>query len=138
MDESPIWTLKEANAALPGLEVLTEFAVEELENSARCWRGLPFRAWDSLRGIAIEDGVRADWARAVTLMGMQPKGYFVVDFQSPDPDVLWCWSYGEETITHQHQTWETFGERRLIPRNDDNNDNNAADEAPESDAFEAD
>ena len=134
MDESPIWTLDEANAALPGLEVLTEFAIEELENSARCWRGLPFRAWDSLRGIATEDAVRADWARAVTLMGMQPKGYFVVDFQSPDPDTVWCWGYGEETITHQHQTWETFGERRPIAQAE----SDQADEAPESDAFESD
>lgn len=118
-----IWSLDEANALVPDLIALTEAATAELRTAQAPWAGTPFRAYDAQRGVAVEDAIRAMWARAVAALGAQPKGYFVADFQSPDPDTLWCWSFGEQEITHEHKLWETFSDRRPIPCDGHDHDN---------------
>jgi hypothetical protein len=114
MEGLPIFTLQEANAVLPEVIRLTEEVIERLVEMQSPWGRLPFRKYDALRGIAEEDWIRAEWARQIAALGIAPKGYFVVDFQSPEPDTFYCWSYGEETVSHEHKIWETFAHRRFI------------------------
>jgi hypothetical protein len=114
MQDWPVWTLSEANAAVAEVIALTQKAIVEMARLERVWQHVPFQAYDALRGARREDLVRADWARNIAALGVQPKGYFIVDFQSVDPDTLLCWSYGETAITHEHKVWETFIDRRLI------------------------
>jgi len=39
-----------------------------------------------------------------------------VDFQSADPELLFCWTYGEDKIAFTHKVWENFSHRRpLLP-----------------------
>lgn len=114
MQDWPVWTLAEANSALPEVIAITQNAIVALAQLERTWQHVPFQAYDALRGARSEDLVRADWARQVAELGVQPKGYFIVDFQSVDADTLLCWSYGETVITHEHKVWETFVDRRLI------------------------
>lgn len=114
MQEWPIWTLEDAQAVLPQVIALTRQAVRELERLEQQWRGLGIRPFDAVRGAPRETLVRADWARQIAALGIQPKGYFVVDFQSLDGETLLCWSYGETRIAHEHKVWETFADRRPI------------------------
>jgi hypothetical protein len=114
MEELPIFTLQEANAVLPEVIRLTEEAIESLMVIQSPWGHLPFRKYDALRGVAEEDWIHVEWARRVAALGIAPKGYFVVDFQSPDPDTFYCWSYGEEVVSHEHKIWETFVDRRSV------------------------
>ncbi len=114
MEELQIFTLQEANAALPEVIELTEEAIKRLAEVQALWSRLPFRKFDALHGLAEEDVIRIEWARAIAALGIAPKGYFVVDFQSPDPNTFYCWSYGEEAVTHEHKVWESFPDRRPI------------------------
>jgi len=114
MSDWPIWSLEEANAMLPQVIALTQRAVLRLQKLEQQWEGLPFRPFDAVRGAPLEDLVRADWARDVASIGVQPKGYFTVDFQSVEPETLLCWTYGEVELAHEHSVWETFVDRRAI------------------------
>ena len=114
MEDWPIWTLPEANAALAKVIALTQAAIAEMARLERAWQHLPFQPYNALRGARSQDLVCADWARDVAALGVQPKGYFIVDFQSTCPDTLLCWIYGETTISHEHKVWETFADRRFI------------------------
>ena len=55
--------------------------------------------------------ILSGWQDAVLKLGAEPKGIFTVDFRSPDPNVLWCWTVDEPKITHRHFTWESFKDR---------------------------
>jgi hypothetical protein len=56
----------------------------------------------------------SDWSDRIVQMGALPKGYFTVDFQSLDPELLYCWTYGEEKIKFTHKVWENFAHRRPL------------------------
>ena len=56
----------------------------------------------------------SEWSEKIEELGVVPKGYFTVDFQSVDPELLYCWTYGEERIAHTHKVWENFNHRRPI------------------------
>lgn len=114
MQEFPIYTLREANDALHEVIFITDAAIERLHEIEEPWSHLPFKKFDALRGVAEEDLIRAEWAHRIAGLGIMPKGFFVVDFQSPDPDTVYCWSYGEDCVEHQHQLWESFQSRRRI------------------------
>ena len=114
MQEFFVFTLEEANEALPSVIRVTEETVAQLAELEEAWGKLPFKKFDALQGVRVEDVIRADWAQRIASMGIQPKGFFVVDFQSPDPDTLYCWGYGEDAVEHEHKTWETFIDRRPI------------------------
>jgi hypothetical protein len=58
-----------------------------------------------------------EWSEKVEALGASPKGYFTVDFRSVDPGLLYCWTYGEEEITHTHKVWENFSHRRPLLEN---------------------
>ena len=114
MQEFPIFTLDEANALLPEVIAVTTEAQTRLDELSVVWGQLPFKKYDALHGVAEEDLVRAEWAHRVMALGIQPKGFFVIDFQSPDPDTLYCWAQGEDAVAHEHKLWETFIDRRPI------------------------
>lgn len=114
MSEFPIFTLSEANYLLAEVIAITEEATVQLAELQAMWGQLPFKKYDATQGATAEDLIRAEWARRIAGIGVQPKGFFVVDFQSPDPDTLYCWSYGETMVSHEHKVWETFVDRRAI------------------------
>lgn len=114
MQEFCVFTLEEANRALHDVILVTDATLEKLRAIEDPWARLPFRKFDAMRGVAEEDLIRAEWAHRIAALGVMPKGFFVVDFQSPDPDTLFCWTYGEDCIAHEHQIWETFSMRRPI------------------------
>jgi hypothetical protein len=37
-----------------------------------------------------------------------------VDFQSLDPELLYCWTYGEDKIDYVHKVWENFTHRQPL------------------------
>jgi hypothetical protein len=55
--------------------------------------------------------ILAKWSKSVVKFGAYPKGFFTVDFKSPIPDTLLCWTYGEDRISHTHKVYETFKQR---------------------------
>lgn len=118
MSDWPIWTLEEANAMLLQVIALTQRVVLRLQVLERKWQRLPFRAYDPVRGAPCDDLLRADWARDVASLGAQPQGYFVVAFQSIEPELLLSWAYGEVEIAHEVSVWESVHERRPIANPD--------------------
>ena len=115
MPEFSTFTLEQANDALHEVLLITDAAIERLRAIEQPWAQLPYKKFDALRGVAEEDLIRAEWAHRIASLGVIPKGFFVVDFPSiDDPDLLYCWSYGEDCVAHEHKTWETFIQRRHV------------------------
>jgi hypothetical protein len=112
MQEFCTFTLSEANDALHEVILITDAALDRLRAIEEPWARLPYKKFDAYRGVAEEDLIRAEWAHRIASLGVIPKGFFVVDFQSPDPDTLYCWGYGEDCVGHEHKIWETFTQRR--------------------------
>ena len=107
--------LAEANALIPQLVDLTADAVYRLEEMRRS-HGIEENQEATLSEEILSgiQEVLAGWAREVLELGGQPKGFFTVDFPSPDPELLYCWTYGEAQITHTHKVWENFSHRRPL------------------------
>ena len=61
----------------------------------------------------VEEALRL-WSERVVELGAHPKGYFTVDFASADPELLYCWSFGEKKIQYTHKVWENFSHRRPL------------------------
>jgi len=114
MENFLVFTLAEANALLPEVIRLTDEAVSRLADLEFPWGKLPYRKFDAIQGVAVDDLIRAEWAYGIAQIGVQPKGFFVVDFQSPDADTVYCWGQGETVVAHEHKNWEGFGQRRVI------------------------
>lgn len=112
--DTRIFTLAEANATLPGLVRLTRRVIARIDRVRRRY-GLgesnPELPETALREV---EELLQGWSARVAALGAMPKGYFTVDFQSMDPSLLYCWTYGEETIAYTHRTWENFSHRRPL------------------------
>ncbi|MGD8328101.1 MAG: DUF2203 family protein [Acidobacteriota bacterium] len=107
-----VFTLEEANRAVPEVAQLTARVQERLQELRAA-----YDENDEEASRALEAETRAlltGWQDAVLELGAAPKGIFTVDFRSPDPNVLWCWSATEPEITHRHFTWESFKDRVTI------------------------
>ena len=115
MQDFSSFTLEEANFALHEVILITDAALNRLHAIEEPWSQLPYKKFDAVRGVAEEDLIRAEWAHRIAALGVIPKGFFVVDFQSSlDPDTLYCWAYGEDCVSHQHKTWESFAQRQRV------------------------
>lgn len=117
MEDFPVFTVEEANYALTAVIEVTERTIASLEEARHRWSeiGIPgLKKYHPLEQVTEDDYLRLQWASEIAALGIIPKGYFVVDFQSPDPDVFYCWTYGEEEISHQHKVWETFTDRQPL------------------------
>jgi len=95
----------------------TNETIRDLEAARQRWEeeeslfgeGISKKRFEMETALALER-----WAERVTRLGVYPKGYFTCDFQSPDPETLFCWTYGEDRVNHTHKVWESFKDRRLI------------------------
>lgn len=104
-----IFTLEEANQVVPEVAELTARVQQRLDDLRRA-----YDATDSEASRTLEAETRAlltAWQESVLELGAEPKGIFTVDFRSPDPNVLWCWTVSEPEISHRHFTWESFKDR---------------------------
>ena len=104
-----VFTLKQANLAVPRVAGITARARQRLDELRRA-----YHEGDAESRRTLEAETRAaltGWQESVLELGAAPKGVFTVDFRSPDPNVLWCWTVDEPEITHRHFTWESFKDR---------------------------
>ncbi|MFQ5742059.1 MAG: DUF2203 family protein [Acidobacteriota bacterium] len=113
-----IFTLEQANQALPEIVDLTHCTRTRLQ-ALRATYGLSPEE-ESAKLEEETRGALNEWVRTVLKSGAQPKGIFTVDFRSPDPNMLWCWTPDEDSITHRHFTWESFKDR--VPLDDKGRD----------------
>jgi hypothetical protein len=111
-----VFSFAEANQLVPKVADLTEEVVHELDRIRR--RNAPDT---ETKGTAISDAVLKEveealqeWSDRIIELGGNPKGYFTVDFQSIDPEMLYCWNYGEDKIAFTHKVWENFSQRRPL------------------------
>ena len=118
MPENPakIFTLAEANDAVQVVADFTADVIQQLaEIRERHGIGPTVSEPDVPKTVLKEvENVLQEWAEQVTVLGAHAKGYFTVDFQSVDPELLYCWTYGEETIACTHKVWENFTNRRPL------------------------
>jgi hypothetical protein len=111
-----IFSLAAANTLVPLVADFTAEAVRQLD-SIRQKYNVDFSCQDSSipEPVLLEvEQTLLRWADRVTELGAYPKGYFTVDFQSVDPELLYCWTLGEETIAYTHRIWENFNHRRPL------------------------
>jgi hypothetical protein len=114
------FTLQEANLVLPQVIKITEEAAKALEAVNEPFSRLGLRRWSPVTGFVHEDLVKAVWVERIATLGAYPKGFFDVDFESPDGETFYCWSYGEDMVCHEHKRWESFDDRRPLPPERDN------------------
>jgi hypothetical protein len=111
-----VFSFVEVNQLVPRIADLTEEVIHELDRIRH--RGAPDA---EAGGSAISDAVLKEveealqeWSERIMELGGHPKGYFTVDFQSIDPEMLYCWNYGEDRIAYTHKVWENFSQRRPL------------------------
>ena len=111
-----IFTLAQANRAVLKVATLTSRAQGRIEEVQLAYNskdpGSTERMEDEMQSILI------GWQEAILKLGGEPKGVFTVDFRSPDPNVLWCWTVDESEICHRHFTWETFKDRCSLAKSE--------------------
>jgi hypothetical protein len=111
-----VFSLAEANKLVP---VVAEFTAEATEKLNQIRRRHKIDSEDMTSSVPepvlkeIEALLKA-WSDRVVQLGALPKGYFTVDFLSIDPELLYCWSYGEDKIAFTHKVWENFSHRRPL------------------------
>ena len=111
-----VFSFAEVNSLVPKVSDLTQEVIQELD---RIRRGCSSDKEE--KGSSISDAVLKEveealqaWSERIVELGGRPKGYFTVDFQSIDPELLYCWNYGEDRIGYTHKVWENFSHRRPI------------------------
>lgn len=116
---SKIFSLKDANELIPLLSEITADIVKKLDEVRE-----RHRADSEGKEIDVPEGVLKEveetlrrWSDEIEKLGAYPKGYFTVDFQSFDPELLYCWTYGEEEISYTHKVWENFTHRKPMAEN---------------------
>jgi hypothetical protein len=111
-----IFSFVEANSLVADVTDLTEKAIHELDRIRRQHSSDEETASPSISEAALKEveEILQEWSNHVLELGGRPKGYFTVDFQSMDPELLYCWNYGEDRICYTHKVWENFSHRRLL------------------------
>jgi hypothetical protein len=108
------FSLDDANYALRDVIRVCEDALEKIEQVQSPWQELGFAKYNMVQQATEEDLIKMEWAQQISSMGIMPKGWLIVDFQSSDPNTVYCWQYGENEVSHEHKTWERFIHRRPI------------------------
>ncbi len=116
-----VFSLAEANELVP---IVAEFTAEVVESLNQIRRNYRIDSDNPASSVSLPESALKDieqllreWSERVTELGAYPKGYFTVDFQSVDPELLYCWSFGEDKITFGHKVWENFSHRRQLAAN---------------------
>ncbi|MFQ5640104.1 MAG: DUF2203 family protein [bacterium] len=115
-DGFKLFDIEQANALLPAIIEKTERALYEL-NALQTEieaKQLFDQEFAQERYYEKSAPILEKWSEEMIEIGVYPKGYFTVDFKSPVPDTLFCWTYGETEINHTHKIYETFKARRPI------------------------
>ncbi len=115
-EKTKIFSLAEANEIVPRVAHFTSDVVRDLERIRQEYKVDPGNPTTSMPEAVlreVEEALRS-WCDRIIDLGAYPKGYFTVDFQSADPELLYCWSYGEDTIRFTHKVWENFSHRRPL------------------------
>lgn len=111
------FTLEEVNALLPKIITMTERTLQRLRlNDSKINQTFPNVDLSQTDFDENSKQILDEWGRQISVLGAYPKGYFTIDFKSPIPDTLFCWKYGEQTVTHTHKIYETFKDRISIHR----------------------
>lgn len=114
MENFRTFTLDDANYVLKEVIRVCEEAIEKVEQTQSLWQELGFQKFNPIHRATEEDLIKMEWAQRIADMGIMPKGWLIVDFQSPDPNTVYCWQFGENEVAHEHKTWERFIHRRPI------------------------
>ncbi len=118
MPSSPsrVFSLAEANELVPVVAELTADVVEYLETIRQRHELEQDKGREEMPGSVLKEVEHAlgEWSEKIQQLGAHPKGYFTVDFQSIDPELLYCWTYGEDRIAYTHKVWENFAHRRPL------------------------
>jgi len=110
------FTLAEANSLVHHVAELTADVVHLLDAIRQRHRLEVEKPGSAVPESVLKEVESAltEWSQQVRELGAQPKGYFTVDFQTMDPELLYCWTYGEERIEYTHKVWENFTHRRPL------------------------
>lgn len=110
------FTLKEANLMVRNVAELTADVVHQLDSIRQRHKSDIEASGSAVPESILKEVEKAlsEWSQQVMELGAQPKGYFTVDFQSLDPELLYCWTYGEEKIEYIHKVWENFSHRQPL------------------------
>jgi hypothetical protein len=108
-----VFSLAEANELVPLVAGATADVVRRLDSIRQRYKT---ESQEDVPAWVLQEVESAlnEWSAKIAELGAVPKGYFTVDFQSVDPELLYCWSYGEERIGHTHKVWENFSHRKPI------------------------
>jgi hypothetical protein len=111
-----VFSLAEVNGLVPEVAVLTSDVVKNLDTIRERYRIEPGQGSETMPEPAIKEIETAlnGWTERISEMGAMPKGFFTVDFQSREPELLYCWTYGEEKIEFAHKVWENFTHRKPL------------------------
>ena len=109
------FTLEKVNALLPTIIAVTVKTLQRLQlNDSQINQTFPNVDLAETNFDDKNMRILNEWGQQISALGAYPKGYFTVDFKSPIPDTLFCWKYGEKTVTHTHKIYETFRDRISI------------------------
>jgi hypothetical protein len=116
MSAAKVFSLAEANELVPLVADLTSSVVRELDGIRQRYKNQSASSESEVPSWVLKEveAALSEWSEKVVDLGAVPKGYFTVDFPSVDPELLYCWTYGEEKISHTHKVWENFSHRRKI------------------------
>ena len=111
-----VFSYAEANEMVPKVSALTERVIRELDGIRQISSPDAEPAESAISDSVLQEveQVLRTWSEQVEELGGRPKGYFTVDFQSIDPEMLYCWNYGEDSIGYTHKVWENFSHRRPL------------------------
>ncbi len=111
-----IFSLRQANELLTLVADATTVAVKRLDDICRQHK-VDFNREELVVSESVITEIEhalQEWSDYIRKLGAYPKGYFNVDFQSIDPELLYCWTYGEDKISFIHKVWEHFDHRRPL------------------------
>ncbi|MEK8022918.1 MAG: DUF2203 domain-containing protein [Candidatus Hydrogenedentota bacterium] len=112
MPAKKIFTLTEARAQLPLVRELTQQCHDDVE----AIREEMTAETNEARRAAMEEKAEArlqEWSRGIMEIGAEPKGLWLVDFDSGD-GFYFCWQLGEDQIEYIHGYEAGYGGRRKI------------------------
>jgi hypothetical protein len=114
--QARVFSLLEVNSLLSEVAVLTSEVVKNLDVIRQRYRIEAGQGSDAMPEPAIKE-IETElnqWTARISELGALPKGFFTVDFQSREPELLYCWTYGEEKIEFAHKVWENFTHRKPL------------------------
>jgi hypothetical protein len=106
------FTLDEANALLPVVRQLTDEAAGAAQSLTDRLHETPPGDEQHARIESSLSDVVARWSQQIEELGLEPKGLWLVDFDTGDG--YYCWKHPEPAITHYHGYAEGFAGRMKI------------------------